>query len=1659
YADYAIWQRQWLQGAEIARQEAYWMQQLAQAQDYLPLPTSFPRPEEQQHQGQTFRFMIPSSFLHEALERYQEEQVTPATLLLAVFALLLHRLSDQEDLVIGMPTTGRTRKQTEPLIGFFITTLAIRTKIAPDQTFRALLQQVRSTLLDAYEHQDLPFERIVDLVRPQRSTAYNPIFQVLFNYLPDVPQKVPLPGLTLERLKIEQPISRFDLSLGVHETEEGLACTLEYRSDLFKAEVIERWSRYYQFLLTQISETTEQPLSAFPVFKLLELSRGVRRFEEASQPVTAYGKVQQFPQQEIDSMKQRRADLDKRRAALPQSKRTLLEKRLRVKREASLQTIQPQPRDGLPPLSFAQERLWFIDQFLKGGTVYTLPFALRMIGSVERETLRASFDYVVARHENLRTSFKHILGIPYQDILPPQPLQMPIHDLRPLSETVRLAALHEQIQQFAQRDFSLDRGPLLRVELIQYEEQAYILLCCLHHIISDGWSMDILWSEVMAHYNASVTRHPLELPPLPVQYADYAIWQRKQFTEQVLEQHMAYWQKQLSGTATFLKLPTDFPRPPVQRFHGKSCPISLSEKQTQALEQLAQRENVTPYMVLTASFMLLLGLLSGQRDFLIGTPVAGRKHREIESLIGLFVNTLLLRTRLDEHISFSAFLQQIRETSLGAYDHQDMPFERLVEMMQPERKLSYNSLAQVLFAFQTTPRSALHMEGVQIELQEIEISTTHCDLSLELVRTEQGLQGSFVYDSDLFLPETVARWARYLVQITASAVTHPGANLAEFMTIPASEYQRVVVEWNSKQREDFPKTSFQRLFEQQVKHTPEAIVLKHGNRQLTYHELDSKANQLAHYLQELGVGPDVPVGVYMERSLELVIVLLAILKAGGAYLPLDPNYPQERLAFMLHDSQAPLLITQSHLQQHLPTYDGKIVDLSVNWLMQLNLTDTTPLQCEVDPDNLAYLIYTSGSTGVPKGVAVPQRNLTNYLLWALERYSPQEMRRVPAYTSLCFDASILELFVPLSCGGTVIMVDDLLKLPEALTEGITLMFAVPSVLNELLKQHTLPATLQTLCLGGEALSLSLLERLTQQSVAGAIDNLYGPTETTINITASRVSHEEGRPTIGRPITNNEAYILDASFQPVPIGVIGELYLGGAGVARGYQGQPALTAERFIPHPFSNRPGQRLYRTGDLVRFLPDGRIDFQGRRDQQVKVRGFRIELREIELRLLQCRGVQASAVGVWGTEEEARLIGYVVLAAGHQRTSDDLREELRQDLPPSMVPGRVMVLEALPLAPSGKVDRKALPEPDFTEIQAAYEPPQDALEECIATIWKEVLHLPNVGRTDNFFHLGGHSLLAMQIIARLRTEISVELPVRMIFDAPTIAAMAIFIRQFREDQPEQSKRLHLAIPIQILPTSQPLAGQQPFFCMHPVGGTVFSYTHLAEALQDTHPLYVFQAQGIEDGLPPLESIEEMAARYMQELRQIQPEGPYALGGWSMGGMIAFEMARQLRAQQQEIRLLALFDTYTTYPLKSEGEDPALYAAFAQDLGLSVRSEHWEVFQMYTASHDIHLLTALLQDEGVVPLDFEAARLAHLLDIFRVHTHALATYVPRTYAGSLLLFRAQETEEPQDNDLGWSRFITGHVEVQVLPGDHYQIIKRQNAHTIAQIIKKSNGTF
>ena len=1330
------------------------------------------------------------------------------------------------------------------------------------------------------------------------------------------------------------------------------------------------------------------------------------------------------------------------------------------------------------PLSYGQKSLWFIWQLSPKTGAYNFSFAADIYSKLDIKVWHQIFQELRERHPILCSTFPMRGEEPIRWVNQQQKLDFWEIDVSDLNEE----ALNSKVNEFHNSPFNLETEQVMRVRWFTKSNQKHIMLLTIHHIACDGWSIDLIIKELSKIYQSKTSSVETNFIPLQHSYQDYVLWQREMLESAEGEKIWSYWKQKLAGELPILNLPIDKPRPPIQTYNGASYRFKLPEKLSQGVKQLAQKKGATLYMVLLASFQVLLYRYTGQNRILVGSPNSGRSRTEFASIIGYFVNQIVLQGDFSNNQSFEEYLNQVRHTVLEVLTYPDYPFALLVEKLQPERDLSCSPIFQTYFAFQQFQGKSEDAHNVvmgtqalikwgDLELLPLAMPNQEgiFDLMLVMAEENESLVGAFSYNRDLFEEKTITKMVGHFQILLDAIVGTPEQAITKLPILTPKELQQILVDWNQTIKNYHKDKCIHQLFAVQAEKSPDAVAVVFENQQLTYSQLNTKANQLAHYLQKLGIRPEERVGICLERSLEMVVGLLAILKAGGAYVPLDHKYPSERLAYMVSDASVSLLLTQVSLQGSLPEYQGKVICLDRDKEIIAQQSQDHP-QTEVNSQNLAYVIYTSGSTGKPKGVAIEHKSPIALINWAKEVFIKPELAGVLASTSICFDLSIFELLFPLTQGGKVILVENILDLPKLKdSKTVTLVNTVPSAITELLKIKGVPDSVKVVNLAGEALKNQLVQQLYQEENIEKVYNLYGPSEDTTYSTFALV--EKGatqEPTIGRPIANTQTYILDENLQPMPVGVAGELYIGGDGLARGYLNQPELTAQRFIPNPFENSTNKseksRVYKTGDLARYIEDGRIEYLGRIDNQVKLRGFRIELGEIEVALTSHPQVQQAVVMVREDISGSQLlVGYVV-SEDKLLSRAELFSCLQDKLPLYMVPSAFVILEALPLTPNGKIDRKAL---SAKEAELMHEEkfllPRDSLESQLAKIWSEILNIQLIGIRNNFFKLGGNSLVAIRLMAKIEQSFGKNLPLASLFQNQTIEQLAVLLRQSTDSFSWSS-----LVPIQIS------GSKLPFFCIPGAGGNVVYLSDLVRYLASDQPFYALQAVGLDGESKPYTRIEDMAGHYIKSIQSVQPHGPYLLGGHSFGGHVVFEIAQQLQRKGEEIALLAIFDTNAP---QSENKmrkvtrdwDEAMWMTFfarviehlfQKDLGVS-----YEALLNLPSDQQLNYISECLQAVNIYPPGTGLQQIRGFLQVFK--SNNLFTYFPdEIQPTQITLFQAQEDypehilcgisfedikpENMNDPLWGWSEVSTGPVEVHSVPGDHITIMKEPHVQVIAQ---------
>ena len=1264
-------------------------------------------------------------------------------------------------------------------------------------------------------------------------------------------------------------------------------------------------------------------------------------------------------------------------------------------------SIVSRPRVTEAPLSFAQQRLWLLNQLEPMPWTYNVVVARRLRGALQFDPLQRALNELVARHEALRTTFPVVDGRSVQRIGQIQPFPLRIVDLT--GSNGNEAEAQRVADAELRRRFDLAHGPLFHCVLIRLSADHHVLVLSMHHIVTDAWSEAVLLHELSVLYGAFASAEPSPLAPLPIRYSDFAVWQRERIAGDALHSQLEYWLQRLEGLPPLLEIPTDHPRPLRRSGRGGTIDVEISASLTTELRRITHSAGATLFMTVMAGFQSLLARYSGQDDIAVGTAIANRPTLETEGLVGFFANTLVLRTDLSEEPTFLDVIARVRAVALGAYGHQDLPFEHLVKKLQPERTLGHTPLFQHMLVFQNALGGDLELDGLAVEEFTLHRDTAMFDLTLTLSEARGGLVGTLEYASDLYDLTTAERMARNFRNLLEAAVAAPDRPIGEFDLMDDSERRTVLVEWNDTEA-DFPNRCIHELFEERVAADPDAIALTAGDVSLTYRELDGRADALAARLRALGLRPDERVGVFMYRSADAIVAMLATLKAGGAYVPLDPDYPSARLEFMINDSHIELVVTRAALSDRLPRYRVQVVRVEDVGRMMEPRNDAPG--CPAKPDNLAYVVYTSGSTGPPKGVMVEHRSVVA-LLFGVDYIRFEEVGAILHMAPLAFDASTFEIWGALLHGARSVIYTDrqfaLDRFGAALSANVDTLWLTSAVFNIVIDEDwRLLRNIRQLVVGGDSLSAGHVAKALAVLQGVRLVNGYGPTEATTFAACHEIRALEpgtDRVPIGRPIANTELFILDGSLRPVPVGVAGELCIGGAGLARGYLDRPELTAERFVPHPFCSGRGERLYRTGDIARYRADGDIEFIGRLDDQIKIRGFRVEPGEVEAALRELPSVATAAVAApEDGHGQRRLVAYIVAKGSIPISMDEIRDHLRSRLPKYLVPECIVTLDALPLMPNGKLDREALAALDVVvEPEASYAAPSTQTEAVLTQLWAEILRVKYVGVDDNFFSSGGDSLMAAGLFAKTKQWTGKTMPLSLLFSGPSIREVAKAL----DDCDEADEATVVAL--------QSEGTKPPLFITHGHAGELFGYLQLVRLLDPERPVYGIRPRASLTVTQRRVRIPDLAKGYVADLLRVQPSGPYRLAGYSFGGPVALEIAHQLEQLGHEVALLAFIDREPPLPSRARREIAQVASLLQRNESIAAYVRRRVANARIKAGSSISLVIHWFQvhtgrspDHGS---EIEQMEAGHETPLSRLLMQALGSYVaPRTNC-SITYFR------------------------------------------------------
>jgi amino acid adenylation domain-containing protein len=1761
YTDYALWQHDLLgdendRNSMVVAQVDYWRDALADLPDELPLPFDRPRLAAGAFRGDHLHWRLDAD-THRALNAVAADQ--ECTLFMVVqtaLAALLTRLGAGTDVPIGTVTAGRTDENVQDLVGFFVNTLVLRSDTGGDPAFDELLRANRATALSAYTHQDLPFERLVEILNPARVLTRNPLFGVMLvlqNGDHGNGSVLDLPGVVAEHEPVDLAGAKFDLSVTVAEESTsdgapaGLHVAIEYDTDLFDRPTVHAIGTMFLRLLAAVGSDPRQRLRAIPLLGTAERTALTTRSvpgvvgDVPVEPVHCYvlddnldlvpegiwgelcvagpGSAAELPADPFGAPGHRLHRTGRTAKWLPGGQLRLREPATgtpaepavvaRAARSTGLETLlcgmfgdilgrtdvgvddnffdlgghsllatrlisrmrsvlgvdiglrdlfadptvtglvrhldsarpaRPalitRPRPERLPLSFAQRRLWFLQQFGEDETTYNMPFALRLSGTVDRDALRDALRDVIARHETLRTTFPAETGDPYQLVVPitEAELSFDVVEREPADadESIAAAAAHR---------FDLATELPLRATLIVLAPTTSVLVLTLHHIAGDGWSMTPLFHDLATAYTARVENRTPAWTPLPVQYADYTLWQQDLLGEEkdptsTFAQQLAYWRGTLAGMAEEIALPADRPRPAGGGAHGGRVHMTIGAGLHSGLTTLAAANNATLFMVVQAAVAVLLTRLGAGTDIPIGTVVAGRTDEALDDVVGFFVNTLVLRTSTAGDPTFQDLLRATRTSDLAAYSHQDIPFERLVELLNPDRRPGRNPLFQVMLVLQNTGAADTTPElpGIRATPEPVGLDTAKFDLTLTLAEDHDpagaaaGISTAIEFNTDMFDTETVHTLGARLIRLLDAVVADPGLRVSAVPLLEESERDRVIHAFNAGRCEPYDRTTVVTVFEQFARSTPDSPALTFHDRTWTYAELNSRANRLAHAMIANGVGRGDLVALALPRGAAVVVAILAVLKTGAAYLPMDEHHPAERIAFVVQDA-APRGVVTIHEHEHLLPADLPRWDAEAG---HDDFPDTDPVVA-TSPEDAAYVIYTSGSTGTPKGVTVTHHNVRRLFHATADHYGFDADDTWVLFHSYAFDFSVWEIWAPLVHGGRLVVAPyETVRDPHAMlrlldTENVTVLNLTPSAFDQITYALTQDSeanttTLRHVIFGGEALQpAQLTPWYARQGERVQLTNMYGITETTVHVTWQPFTAADALTTeslIGKPLPDLSVYVLDSTLSPTPVGVVGEMYVGGPGVARGYLNRPDLTAHRFVANPFGP-PGSRLYRTGDLARWRADGRLVFHGRADQQIKLRGFRIEPAEVDVALTALPSIAQAVTTVRETAPgNHQLVAYVIPTDADAGVDPDAtRHAVAATLPAYMVPSTIIALDSFPLTTNGKLDHAALPAPRG-QLPAASGQPRTETERVLRALLAETLGLEEVGVHDDFFRLGGHSLLAMRLISRIRAELGIPITIRTLFERPTVRSLAAPFEPV-----DTAGDFDVLIPLRGTGTAPPL------YCVHPAAGIAWVYSGLLAELNADIPVYGLQARRLTDTSGKPHGVTEMAADYVARLREQHEHGPYHLLGWSLGARVAHEMAVQLQAVGDEVGALILLDGYPLPPglppVVLGQHDPEVVAAFLTSLGVPAPAD----------ADAARRLLDTMTDDGMPLAGLPSARMR---DMLRVFTEAVGLGDEGTgvYDGDVLLFQAERDRHLSAAEPSWQPYVRGRLDVRRVPFAH-----------------------
>lgn len=1568
YGDYAIWQREQAQSAAVRSELGYWKNRLS-GLPLLDFPTDYPRGEIPTYNATIVSQLLPVALTDSLKTLANEHGATFFNLLLAALQIVLHQYTGQSDFGVGTQLAGRDRTELEKVVGLFINTIVLRTDLSGDPSFAELLERVRETGAQAIAHQNPRFEQLLKELRPADYPRHHTLFRVNFICQRDQVKPLDFAGIKLTVIPSKSQGALYDLNVFLVLRDDGWRLSCEYNPDLFAPESIARLLTSYRGLLGAIAENAER-------------------------------RVSEFVRDELPP----RAVLEREAAPVPPTSSDAAE---------GPAAIAPEPEQAFTfPVSLAQRRFWFLEQLDPGDPAYNIAVRWRLIGSLDAQILERALNEVIGRQESLRTTFAAREGEPLQTVWPSARIELAMLDLRDVPSNEREVNVEELALLESRRPFDLAKAPILRASLLRLDEAEHVLLVSTHHIVSDGVSMGLIAAELGTAYESLIKGSDSAPPELPIQYADYAVWHRELIEHGGLNEEAEYWTRKLANF-TPTELTSDKPRPARQSLNGEILGVALPRTLASSLKELSTRQGCTFFMTLLAAFKVLLYRYTLRTDITIGTQVAGRERPEFEDVVGVFINSLPLRTDLSGDPRFDEVLQRVSATVVEALAHQTMPFERLVDLLKIKRDASRNPLFQINFASHTAFIRNRTFAGVSLIDMPAKMAGALYDLNFFLVDRSDEWRLSCQYNTDLYETATVAAMLRHFQAVLEGVAANPEQLIHEIPLLSDDERHRVLVEWSGGASE-YPRDALiHTLFEEQAERRPDATAIIWGERRLSYREVNGQANRLARYLRTVGVGPESLTGLCVERSPNAIIAMLAILKAGGAYVPLDPAYSPERLEFLIADTKMPVLVTQEALLGRMLSNGGAQIVCLEAAAGNIDGESDANLGSVADSSSLAYVMYTSGPAGRPNGVMVPHRAVVR-LVKNANYVDIAESAVFLQLAALSLDAATFEIWAPLLNGARLAImalelpsVDDLGRAIKQY--GVTTL-CLPTGLFHLIVDERVEILrpLRQLLIGGDVLSSRRVNRALHALPDCRLIHTYGPTENT-TFTCCYTIPRDGAGSapvpIGKPIANTQVWILDPHQQPAAVGMRGELYIGGDGLARGYLNRPELSGEKFVPHPFSSDADARLYKTGDLARYLPDGNLEFFGRAGDQVERGGSHLEAGETRSLSAQPLEVAQGAVPARAkVPVRQRIAAYLRRSAGNPK--------IDRSPPPASRDG------------GAAVDQTGIP---YNDLQAQ-----------LLNIWEELIGIHPIGLSDNFFDLGGHSMLALRLFARIKEVWGTDLPLATLLQAPTVNQLAEVLSQNG-----------VSAPRSVLVAVQVGGSRAPLYIASGLGGNVVRFYNLVRHLGSDQPVYALQPPGLNGEAPFLTSVEEQAALYISEIRKKQPQGPYFLVGYSFGGLVTFEMARQFAAQGQAVGLLALLDAPEWRYLA--GQQGALKAR-------NRLSRYREILGkiLFTRQRSGYL-TDRLRGRTISLIYSACRRLGlrlpqNLGTIQDMNLFAAAQYVPKPYAGRVTVFSTKPAVRMamHDDTLGWGELALEGVEIHEIPGDHSDITSEPNVRVLSQ---------